>query len=58
MKKTVIMGIDQTVKRIEQTAKLKVIELKGYNWQKQLQSPSAALSYYLSDSFENTLRHF
>ena len=29
MKKTVIMGIDQTIKRIEQTAKLKVIELRG-----------------------------
>ena len=28
MKKTVIMGIDQTVKRIEQTAKLKVIGVK------------------------------
>ena len=28
MKKTVIMGIDQTIKRIEQTAKLKVIGIK------------------------------
>ena len=28
MKKTVIMGINQTIKRIEQTAKLKVIGIK------------------------------
>ena len=28
MKKTVIMGIDQTIKRIERTAKLKVIGIK------------------------------
>ena len=28
MKKTLIMGIDQTIKRIEKTAKLKVIEIK------------------------------
>ena len=37
------MGIDQTIRRIEKTAKLKVIELKDYKWQRQLQSPSAAL---------------
>ena len=28
MKKTVIMGVNQTIKRIEQTAKLKVIGIK------------------------------
>ena len=28
MKKTVIMGIDQTIKRIERTAELKVIAIK------------------------------
>jgi len=28
MKKTVIMGIDQTIKRIEDTAKLKVTKIK------------------------------
>ena len=28
MKKTVIMGINQTIKKIEQTAKLKVIGIK------------------------------
>ena len=28
MKKTIIMGIDQTIKRIKKTAKLKVIGVK------------------------------
>ena len=28
MKKTVVMGIDETIKRIEKTAKLKVIGIK------------------------------
>ena len=32
MKKTVIMDINQTIRRIERTAKLKVIGIKGYKW--------------------------
>ena len=50
MKKTVIMNIDQTIKKIERTANLKVIGIKGYKWQRQLQSPSTALINNLSDS--------
>ena len=50
MKKTVIMGINRTIKRIKQTANLEVIRLKDLKKQRQPQSPSAALNNNLHDS--------
>ena len=51
MKKTVIMGINRTIKRIKQTANLEVIGIKDVaKKQRQPQSPSAALNNNLYDS--------
>ena len=50
MKKTVIMEINQTIKKIEESAKLKVIGIRKIINQRQLQSPSTALNDSLIDS--------
>ena len=49
MKKTVVIGIKQTIKRIEDSAKLKVIGIKSCK-SKGAQSPSTALKINLNDS--------